>query len=148
MVIAEELLDRIETNGHRATTSRLGLLDVMTAHSHGFTVADLVVEVKGLRQAPVYQTVRLLVEHGLLCNLPLQDGATRYTLSTKTGHHHHLVCTRCGNVQEFRQSVMGSVLANLAAGDTGTVVSHRIELYVLCPTCQTEESSTVPSQQQ
>ena len=147
MVTVEEILDRIETGGRRATTSRRRLLGAMVARGDGFTAEELVAEVKGLGRATVYRTVRLLVEQGLLCKLSLLDGAPRYALSTRIGHHHHLVCVRCGSVQEFRQSVIERVLMDLEATETGTVVGHRIELYVLCPSCQAGESSGQSEQQ-
>ena len=148
MVTVEEILDRIETGGYRATASRRRLLDAMVARGDGFTAEELVAEVKGLGRATVYRTVRLLVEQGLLCKLSLQDGASRYALSTRIGHHHHLVCVRCSSVQEFRQSVIERVLMDLEAAETGTVVGHRIELYVLCPSCQAGEPSGEPGQQE
>ena len=141
MVTAKEILDRIETGGHRPTASRRRVLDAVVARGDGFTAEELVAEVKGLGRATVYRTVRLLLKEGLLCKLSLQDGAPRYTLSQKLGHHHHLVCVGCGIVQEFRQSVIEQMLLNLEAGGAGAIMGHRIEVYVLCPSCQAKEYS-------
>ena len=141
MVTTEEILDKIETGGHRATSSRRRLLDAVMARGEGFTAEELVAEVSGMGRATVYRTIRLLVQQGLLCKLSLQDGAPRYALSTRPGHHHHIVCVRCGTVQEFRQSVVERVLMDLEATETGNIVGHRIEVYVLCPSCQVKEKA-------
>ncbi len=140
MVTAKEILERIETGGHRPTASRRRVLDAVVARGDGFTAEELVAEVKGLGRATVYRTVRLLLREGLLCKLSLQDGAPRYTLSQKLGHHHHLVCVGCGVVQEFRQSVIEQMLMQLSG--TGAIMGHRIEVYILCPSCQAKEESS------
>ena len=138
MVTAVEMLDRIQSSGHRATASRRRVVDAVLARGDGFTAEDLVSEVAELGRATVYRTVRLLLEEGLLCKLSLQDGAPRYALSRRLGHHHHLVCVRCGAIQAFRQSVIEQMLANLEATETGTIMGHRIEVYVLCRSCQAQ----------
>ncbi|MSQ22378.1 MAG: transcriptional repressor [Dehalococcoidia bacterium] len=135
MVTTKEILDTIESGGHRPTASRRRVLDAVVARGDGFTAEELVAEVKGLGRATIYRTVRLLLKEGLLCKLSLQDGAPRYTLFHRLGHHHHLVCVGCGVVQEFRQSVIEQMLMNLEASGTGTIMGHRIEVYVLCPAC-------------
>ncbi len=147
MTTVEEILDRIETGGHRATESRRRVLDAVVALGDGFTAEELVAGVPGLGRATVYRTVRLLVDQGVLCKLTLQDGTPRYSLSTKVGHHHHLVCLRCGGVREFRQSVIERMLGELEAGEVGTVMGHRVEVYVLCPVCQERYGAPASAQE-
>jgi Fur family ferric uptake transcriptional regulator len=142
MVTAQQIMERIEAGGFRATSSRRRVLDALIARGDGFTVEELVAEVKGLGRATVYRTVRLMLEEGLLCKLSLQDGTPRYILSQKLGHHHHLVCVGCGMVQEFRQSVIEQMLINLEASGAGSIVGHRIDVYVRCPSCREKEETS------
>lgn len=145
MFTTEDLLHKIEDSGYRPTASRQRILDAMVAQAEGFTAEELVAQVQGLGRATVYRTLRLLIEQGLLCKLALQDGAPRYTLS-QVGHHHHMVCVRCGTVRDFRQSIIERVLKDLETTSGGSVVGHRIEVYVLCPACQSREAPEyVPS---
>ena len=139
MFTAEDLLHKIEDSGYRPTASRQRILDALVAQAEGFTAEELVAQVQGLGRATVYRTLRLLIGQGLLCKLALQDGAPRYILS-QMGHHHHMVCVRCGAVRDFRQSIIERVLKDLEATDGGSVVGHRIEVYVLCPVCQSREA--------
>lgn len=140
MFTTEDLLHKIEDSGYRPTASRQRILDAMVAQAEGFTAEELVARVQGLGRATVYRTLRLLIEQGLLCKLALQDGAPRYTLS-QVGHHHHMVCVRCGAVKDFRQSIIERVMKDLEATSGGSVVGHRIEVYVLCPACQSREAT-------
>jgi len=135
VVTSEELLGKLEEEGYHATRSRRQVLDAMLARRGGFTPEELVTAVSGVGRATVYRTIRLLLDQGLVCKLSLEDGAPRYTLA-QMGHHHHLVCVRCGTVREFHRSVIERVLTELETPDAGVVMGHRIEVYVLCPTCQ------------
>ena len=135
MATSEELLSKLEDEGYHITRGRRQILDAMLGRRDGFTTEELVAAVKGVGRATVYRTIRLLVERGLVCKLSLEDGAPRYTLS-EMGHHHHLVCIRCGSVREFHKSVIERVLMELEASDAGTIMGHRVEVYVLCPACQ------------
>ena len=153
MTLRENILHRLEDSGYRLTGSRLQLLDTLLTHVEGFTAEELVSEAQGapssesasLRgrepsgrigrtgRATVYRTIRLLVDQGVLCKLAMDSGAPRYTLSGMA-HHHHLVCVACGGVREFRETVIERALRHLEE-DGDEIVGHRIEVYVLCPTC-------------
>jgi Fe2+ or Zn2+ uptake regulation protein len=128
---SQQLLDKLEDEGYHVTRSRRQVLDAMLARRDGFTTEELVAAVQGVGRATVYRTIRLLVAQGLVCKLSLEDGAPRYTLS-EMGHHHHLVCVRCGNVREFPVRDRAGV-GGAWDEDAGTVMGHRIEVYVLCP---------------
>lgn len=147
MTESNPILHRLKGRGYRLTESRRRLLDAVRTRSEGFTAEDLVSQVTGVGRATVYRTLRLLVEQGLLCKVTLQDGTPRYALA-EIGHHHHLVCARCGSVREFQQSVIERVLRDLNLPHGNAVVGHRIEVYVLCAQCRpnTAKTSTNGSQ--
>ncbi|MBI2871862.1 MAG: transcriptional repressor [Chloroflexi bacterium] len=144
MLTVEDILHAIEDGGYRATGSRRRLLETLAARGEGFTAEELVGEVRGVGRATVYRTIRLLLRQGLLCKLTLQDGAPRYSLS-RVGHHHHVVCVRCGAVRDFRQSVIERILKDLEVGEGSAVVGHRIEVYVVCPGCREAGVATSPT---
>jgi Fur family ferric uptake transcriptional regulator len=87
--------------------------------------------------ATVYRTLRLLSGMGLLKELELAEGGRRFELAGgEHRHHHHLVCVRCGRIEEFENP---AVLAAAAAAAT----RHRFRLLEpgvlnvrgLCPAC-------------
>ena len=137
MVTSQELLSKLEDEGYHPTRSRRRVLDAMLAKRSGFTPEELVASLSGVGRATVYRTIRLLLDQGLVCKLSLEDGAPRYTLA-QMGHHHHMVCVRCGTIREFHRSVIERVLTELETPDAGAVMGHRIEVYVLCPACRSD----------
>jgi Fur family ferric uptake transcriptional regulator len=65
----------------------------------------------------------------------------RFELSERfTGHHHHLVCRRCGDVQDLEGCVLRKpVLARLEQRIRRTtrfrVLDHDLRLYGVCARC-------------
>ncbi|MGA2285941.1 MAG: Fur family transcriptional regulator [Dehalococcoidia bacterium] len=128
----EELLN---AKGLRLTASRRAVVDETLASDEPFSVAEMQRRLPHLGRATVFRTIRLLVEIGLLCRVLLEDGTPCYRASA-AAHHHHLVCTGCGSVEDFAECDLSAVSAALAGRTNYEIQGHRLELFGLCPTCQ------------
>lgn len=137
----QTLLDAIGGRSYRITHPRRQVIESIAGKETNFTAEELYGELESVGRATVYRTIKLLVEQGLLCKISLPDGSPRYML-TMSGHHHHLVCVSCGLVSEFQQSEIEDLLSQWEASGKGSVVGHRIEVYVVCATCQTRLGGT------
>lgn len=87
-------------------------------------------------RATVFRTIRLLVELDAICRVPLEDGSVRYRLRGREEHHHHLVCTNCGDMTDFAGCDLGALTAELGKRTAYEITSHRLELYGICPSCR------------
>ena len=59
-------------------------------------------------------------------------------------HHDHLICTRCGRVEEFINPIIEQ-LQSAAARDKGFVpLDHRMDIYGLCQDCAMSRGRAVP----
>ncbi|MGD0114701.1 MAG: Fur family transcriptional regulator [Dehalococcoidia bacterium] len=132
----EELL---KARGLRLTASRRAVVDEALAGDEPFSVADMQLRLPRLGRATVFRTIRLLVDLGLLCRVLLEDGTPCYRASA-AAHHHHLVCTGCGSVEDFAECDLDAVSAALAGRTNYAIQGHRLELFGLCPTCQVSTS--------
>ncbi len=56
----------------------------------------------------VYRTLELLKELGLVTETDLGDGKFCYH-SLEKGHHHHLICRKCGRIFELDEAVLKPV---------------------------------------
>src|SRR3990170_4275559 len=99
----ESLARNLEGRGHRVTPSRLAVIAAVLQQSDHFTVDDLLRRCRGAGRATVFRTMRLLTESGVVCRVLLDDGSLHYRPSERSQHHHHLVCTGCGKVQDLDQ---------------------------------------------
>lgn len=127
----------LAANGYRLTTGRRAVVDAILAGNDLFSIADMQRLVPGIGRATVFRTMKLLVDLDLVCRVRLEDGSPRYRLRiAPQQHHHHLVCTNCGNVEDFSDCRVDTVSKTLARRTNYDIQGHRLELYGLCPACR------------
>lgn len=87
----------------------------------------------------VYRTLDLLSELDLVRRVHGQDGCHGYVLASP-GHHHHLICRKCGKAVEFTGSDDLSDFIERIEKKTGFAIDeHILQLYGLCPQCQEQK---------
>ena len=138
----ENISLKLEARGHRVTPSRRAVIAAILAQTGHFTVEDLLARCRDAGRATVFRTIRLLTEMGVVCRVLLEDGSKHYMVS-KRGHHHHLVCTACGRVQDLDQCAIAGVLRDLSDATGYEVEGHWLELYGRCAECRSREPAGV-----
>jgi Fur family ferric uptake transcriptional regulator len=87
----------------------------------------------------VYRTLDLLSELDLVRRVHGQDGCHGYVLASP-GHHHHLICRKCGKAVEFTGSGDLSEFIERIERNTGFAIDeHILQLYGLCQQCQEQK---------
>ena len=87
--------------------------------------------------ATVYRTLRLLSGMGLLKELELAEGGgRRFELAGQDQrHHHHLVCVRCGRIEEFENPAVLLAAETAAARHGFRLLEGVLNVRALCPAC-------------
>ena len=85
----------------------------------------------------IYRTLEILVELGLICELHAGGSCHSYTISAR-GHHHHLICSKCGRVADFTGCELGEMQLSLSEETGFRIDSHLLEFIGLCQVCQKE----------
>ncbi len=86
--------------------------------------------------ATVYRTLRLLSGMGLLKELELAEGGRRFELAGRDQrHHHHLVCVRCGRIEEFENAAVLAASEAAAARHGFRLLEGVLNVRALCPRC-------------
>jgi len=67
--------------------------------------AQIVVKYPNVNISTVYRTLELLKRLGLVTETDLGNGHVRYHPVEK-GHHHHLVCEKCGTIIDIDESTL------------------------------------------
>ena len=83
----------------------------------------------------VYRTLKLLQEAGLAKGRQFGDAYKRFDPSPADRPHDHLICTRCGKIQEFADASLHTLRERVARSRGFTVTEHRLELYGFCRDC-------------
>lgn len=138
----------LRENVTRWTVSREVILDLLSRSSGHMSAkeihAALYAEHPGLGLTTVYRTLELLHRLGLVQKVASGDGQSRYELRSEggKGHHHHLICTRCGRIIDYRDFI-GEELElvkkseeALAKKHNFLIRDHNFEFLGLCEKCR------------
>ncbi|MSQ14996.1 MAG: transcriptional repressor [Dehalococcoidia bacterium] len=135
LVSLDSVREQLENNGHRYTQTRGVVIDAIAASSHGFSADGVYTSLPTVGRATVYRTIKLLLQLGVLCKVALQNGSPRYSMAA-SGHHHHVICIRCGSISDFSQCNLDDLAPRLASALGREPVGHRLEVYTLCSECE------------
>jgi Fur family ferric uptake transcriptional regulator len=86
--------------------------------------------------ATVYRTMKLLADCGLAFPRQFDGSQTRYEPAAGRPHHDHLICTRCGAIEEFAEERIETLQTRVAATRGFQVETHKLELYGRCAACR------------
>ncbi|MBA3659890.1 MAG: transcriptional repressor [Gemmatimonadales bacterium] len=89
--------------------------------------------------ATLYRTLDLLVESGLVRANDFGEGFRRYEPVVAQAHHEHLICERCGRVEEFANERLERMLPVIADEHGFEHRRHRVEVYGVCRACRGRE---------
>ena len=135
---APNLMGVLEDRGYRPTAPRKAIAELLEQKHEGFTAEALSEELPSVGRATVYRTIKLFLEAGAVCKIPMMDGAHVYSLARVGHRHHHSVCVQCGAVGEFKAASIDRSLRAIGAEIPGQIVGHHIELYVTCDYCRAD----------
>lgn len=126
--------------GKRQTRQREVIVDVFIRAKDHLTLHDVLnkaqVAEPSIGFATVYRTMKMLVEAGVAEEHRFGEGQTRYELADMGGEHHdHLICVKCGRIEEFEDHEIEERQAKVADGLGWTVTHHVHEIYGVCPRC-------------
>jgi Fe2+ or Zn2+ uptake regulation protein len=139
--IHDDVAARLRRVGQRYTPARRTLVDALAAADGPLSVVTLQAAAPSLPQSSVYRNLADLEQAGAVARVSGPDDFSRYELAEDlAGHHHHLVCTGCGQVLDFHLSAAAERAMNRAAADAAasagfSAVAHRLDLLGLCGAC-------------
>ncbi|MBT3737489.1 MAG: transcriptional repressor [Candidatus Marinimicrobia bacterium] len=87
-------------------------------------------------RATVYRTIDVLVKNKLVRKLDLGDGKARYENKIDSTHHDHLICVKCGKIEEFMNDKIEAIQDDIVKSLGFKMIRHIHQLFVLCDKCQ------------
>lgn len=138
-----DLVERYMREQGLRWTSQRRLVAQVALRTHEHFTADELLEMcrredKAISRATVYRTLGMLEGAGFVEGLDTGDpGGRKFEHVLGHEHHDHMICTRCGEILEFRDDELER-RQELAAANRGfRITSHSLKLYGLCRACQT-----------
>lgn len=136
--MADTWQEELRARGYRVTPQRQLVLEAVTTLEHG-TPEEICAEVqrtaRGVNISTVYRTLELLEELGLVKHTHLGHGPPTYHLATEA-EHVHLVCRRCGAVDDVAPSVADHLVDLLEREHGFQTDVHHLTVYGRCRKCR------------
>jgi len=134
--------ERLARDGQRYTAGRRTLVGVLAATTRPLTIAEIRARAEDLAQSSTYRNLTVLEQAGVVHRVVGTDEYARFELDEElTGHHHHLICSRCGRVEDVDlgpdlEAALDTAVARAARRSGFSVGSHRLDLLGVCPACR------------
>ena len=82
--------------------------------------------------------MHMLEDMGMVSRFDFGDGVARFELVAEGGddHHHHLICRECSKIVEIDECFPSEFQDQIASASGYKDVSHKLEFFGICPSCQ------------
>jgi Fur family ferric uptake transcriptional regulator len=133
-------IDRKLSNlGYRLTPQRLMILKAVEDADSHISAEEIYAQVCAyypqMNISTVYRTLELLKTLDLVTETDLGDGRVRYHCMGK-GHHHHLVCQKCGEITDIEESALEPLWTEIQQRYNFQVDMKHLAFFGLCEKCQ------------
>lgn len=130
--------DRLRSAGLRVTRPRLAVLQALHTLPHADTDAVIAAvrhELGSVSHQAVYDVLRVLTDAGLVRRIQPRGSLARYEVRVGDNHH-HVVCRRCGAIEDI-DCVVGEPPCVAPPTGTAFVVDEaEITFWGTCPACR------------
>jgi Fe2+ or Zn2+ uptake regulation protein len=132
---------KLRSTGQRYTAKRRALVARLQRARQPVAITEILGHGRELAQSSVYRNLAVLEHAHVVRRVHTGEDFARYELAEDlTGHHHHLVCSNCGAVEDVTipsrlERSMERALGEVASSTGFAAVSHRLDLIGTCRAC-------------
>jgi Fur family transcriptional regulator, ferric uptake regulator len=135
--IAMSCLETLREKGFKLTPQRRLIVDIIhDTHSH-LTADEIIGYVQerlpGVNKSTIYRTLEIL--ENLDCVYKSESGDRFIYHHAEEGHHHHLVCTKCGKTVECSENLFSGVKQSLEKKYGFTADFKHLVINGVCDSC-------------
>lgn len=128
--------------GVRYTSGRQQVATALATADGPRSAAELHLQLgSAIPLSSLYRSLAVMADAGVLAQHHSSRGVTRYELAEwLSGHHHHLVCVDCGNVDDVElpealESSLHELVDTVARGGHFIALGHALEVEGRCKAC-------------
>ena len=129
----------LRERGYRLTPQRMMVLEAIEASDDHISAEEIHIQARAkylyINISTVYRTLELLKELGLVTETDLGGGRFLYHPVGKA-HHHHLVCRKCGKVQDIDVSVLQRLGDELRSHHGFDAELEHMAIFGTCKACR------------
>ncbi|MFT4059154.1 MAG: ferric iron uptake transcriptional regulator [Legionella sp.] len=130
---------QLKSAGLKITLPRLKVLQILEQSLQHHLSAEGVYKAlletgEDVGLATVYRVLTQFENAGLVVRHNFEGGHSVFELS-QGAHHDHLVCVRCGCVEEFVDEIIEQRQKTIAEQAKFKMTDHALNIYGICPRC-------------
>jgi Fur family ferric uptake transcriptional regulator len=133
---AEGAKSRLNEAGLRAGAARQKVIELLGKESCAVTALEIDRRLPDVGRASVYRTLEQLEQLQLVHRVDVGGEVSAFERSDPAGHHHHMVCVRCGRLVPFSDPALERAIEAVAERAEFEVTAHDVLLRGVCPRCQ------------
>ncbi len=140
--IAHHVATKLAEIGQRFTAGRRAIVESLTHAQRPLSIPEILERADGLAQSSAYRNLTVLENAGVVVRVITTDEWARFELSEDlTGHHHHMVCSVCGAVDDVRipdkiEEELDAALERVASKAGFAMAHHRLDVVGVCRACR------------
>ncbi|GHT74074.1 transcriptional repressor [Bacteroidia bacterium] len=140
-LVRQKFTEYLTANKFRKTPERYAILDLIYTDQRHFDM-DTLYEAMNERnfrvsRATLYNTMQLLLECHLVLKHQFGQNLSFYERAYNNDFHHHLICSHCNKVQEYKDAELKTAIQNKKI--KGFIPEHySLYIYGLCSACARE----------
>ena len=132
----------LRQHGYKLTPQRRSVIRTIASSQDHLTPAAIYQKVHqdqpSIGLVTIYRTLDILAKLELICELHAGGSCHSYTIGAR-GHHHHLICSNCGEVTDFAGYDLTQLEQRLSRQTGFEIEGHLLEFIGLCQNCQQED---------
>jgi Fe2+ or Zn2+ uptake regulation protein len=141
----EELVELVRSAGLRVTAPRVAVLRALSRQTHADTetvIRLVTAELGSVSPQAIYNVLAAFVGVGLVRRIEPAGSSALYELRV-ADNHHHVVCRRCGAVQDVDCAVGRRPCLSPSETHGYRLDEAEVTFWGICPACQAAERGTV-----
>jgi Fur family transcriptional regulator, ferric uptake regulator len=138
---AEHAAHELAAAGYRRGGARTAMLELLDRQRCALSAVEIEEALRdsgerGVARASVYRILEELEELRLVNRVDVGQGLARFEAARSEGHHHHMVCDRCGDVLPFEDPDLERTISRLTDRVPFAVADHEVVLHGACAACR------------
>lgn len=136
----EQALTRLADAGYRRGGARRELLTLMGQQRCALTALEMEQALadsgRRVSRASIYRILEELEEISVVQRVEIGSGMAHFEpVRRGRGHHHHLVCDRCGRLEPFSDEGLERAIKRVSERVALDVSEHEVVLHGACQAC-------------
>lgn len=142
----------LRSSGQRYTTSRKALVEILSDAPRPLTIPEMMETDDNIAQSSAYRNLGVMERAGVINRVVTTDEFVRYELAEALlEHHHHLICSKCGEVSDFvmsdeHEARLDEIAREVARLTSFKLMGHNFDLLGYCFDCTSCPKNETASQ--